>query len=196
MIKISRFLPTAKVYPPKIIGIYSPVMQSGKTTTANYLCANYNFSVKPFARPMKEMIRTFFNTMGFPPEVVEQMLTGNLKDQPIVTLDGKTPRDLMLSLGTDWGRGMVADDVWVKANLMSIFRDTVIDDVRFPNEYDAIKAAGGEVWCVVRGDPYIKEPAPEGEGRLDDYVFDKVIYNSGTIAQLRAEIATIMMGLN
>ena len=61
----------------------------------------------------------------------------------------------------------------------------VLTDVRFPNEAEAIQAAGGRLVRVVRpgqdtSDQHISETA------LDDLVADVEIQNDGTLDELRA----------
>jgi len=73
---------------------------------------------------------------------------------------GKSPREIMQLLGTEFARNMIDENVWVTA-LMRQLNDEdnyVIDDVRFPNEAAAIHARGGKVVRVVRpGDPSKKD---------------------------------------
>jgi hypothetical protein len=62
------------------------------------------------------------------------------KDTPLERLGGITPRRLMTSLGTDWGRNMIGDDLWLRMadywlQLQRRFSArVVILDVRFENE--------------------------------------------------------------
>lgn len=68
--------------------------------------------------------------------------------------NGHSGRDLMRSLGTEWGRKIIGEDVWVDMLFESLSKSdshlTVIDDVRFGNEADAIHAAGGIVVELIR----------------------------------------------
>jgi hypothetical protein len=81
-----------------------------------------------------------------------------------------TARQVMQEVGTGIGRRM-HKDIWVEACLRSIRNDNaelaVIDDVRFPNEVDAIRAAGGKVVRLHRA-PY-REDEHESETALDFY---------------------------
>jgi hypothetical protein len=63
----------------------------------------------------------------------------------------------------------------------------VVDDVRFKNEAEAIRAHGGEVWRVERYDPVTLMPFDNGlsvaakahvsETQLDRYIFDRYLWN-------------------
>ncbi|MFI6275971.1 hypothetical protein [Streptomyces sp. NPDC050988] len=94
-------------------------------------------------------------------------------------------------LGTEGGRGVLGEDVWIDA----LFRDfqlwgaTVITDVRFPNEADAIRSHGGLVVAIQRpGQERIREAGHVSENALAGYLFDDVILNDGTIEQLHDRV--------
>ncbi|MGW3336180.1 deoxynucleotide monophosphate kinase family protein [Streptomyces sp. NPDC001009] len=95
-------------------------------------------------------------------------------------------------LGTEAGRGVLGENVWVDA----LFRDaetwgpTVITDVRFPNEADAIRARGGLVVAIRR--PGVEAGRHVSENALAGYLFDDVILNDGTRAQLRDRVMQLM----
>jgi hypothetical protein len=178
----------------KIIGIYSPVMQSGKTTIARHLQLKYGYTIRPFAKTLKDMTSTFLTSMGFQSHIVEDMIFGTMKDKVIPSL-GVTPRHLMQTLGTAWGRDMVNPNVWVTANIQGSGDYTVIDDVRFPNEFEAIKKAGGEMWKVIRPGNPMTADSQLGEGLMDDglaYMFDHTFVNDGDMNDLRLRIDTNM----
>lgn len=64
-----------------------------------------------------------------------------------------TPRHALQSLGTEWGRSCY-ENVWadlaVRRALVSPAPLVLITDCRFINEARSVRAAGGEVWLVVR----------------------------------------------
>ncbi len=54
----------------------------------------------------------------------------------------------MQTLGTEWGRNLIASDLWIRAWQHALANvpagvPVVVDDCRFPNEADAVVAAGG-----------------------------------------------------
>lgn len=96
-------------------------------------------------------------------------------------------RQLLQRCGTDAGRKVLGDDVWVNAVIdrhLVEFQPLVIADVRFPNEAKAVKDSGGVIVRIER--PGIGPKAsPDGsvhvsETALDDWPFDAVVTNNGT----------------
>ena len=75
-------------------------------------------------------------------------IEGDLKEVPSAWLNGKTPRQFMQLLGTEFGRKLIGDDFWVSlwSNEAQYERRVVVDDCRFPNEAMAVRRLGGEVW--------------------------------------------------
>lgn len=99
-------------------------------------------------------------------------------------------RYLLQTLGTEWGRNWVCEDVWIRAwKARAEKHDRVIvDDVRFENEAQAVKAMGGEMWQIVRPSASYNG-SHASEGGLDKWHgFDRIIENSGTIEEFRAKI--------
>ena len=64
----------------------------------------------------------------------------------------------------------------------------IITDVRFPNEYDAIKSKGGIIIRVNRNESEIITNKHVSETALDDYNFDYVINNNSDINNLTSSI--------
>ncbi len=121
---------------------------SGKSTAASVLVEQYGFTRMSFAQPLRKMLREIGLT--------EEDLTSG-KSEPVDWLDGKTPRQLMQTLGTEWGRGMIHTNVWVtiaERKIAQLRADgvpgIVIDDVRFDNDADMIRRLGGVVIGVLR----------------------------------------------
>ncbi len=104
-----------------------------------------------------------------------------------------TVRNLLQDVGNAF-RDSITPDFWVNIMIGKIAAinkngsiDTIlIPDVRYPNEFRMIKDLGGEVWRVER--PNIEVMNHISETALDDYTFDKVIENNGTITDLQNTI--------
>lgn len=171
---------------------------SGKTTAARHLEAEHGFTVLPFAGPLKRMARAFGLTL--------REMAGDLKEAPCDALCGRTPRQFMQWLGTEFGRQMIGEDVWVNAwrrtvreAHMDAIADLcdedarariVADDVRFPNEAAAIRAMGGIVIRIERpgaGSSSGAGHASETQG----FPADLVILNTGTEADLKRQIGGV-----
>ncbi|MBB6308884.1 deoxynucleotide monophosphate kinase [Xanthobacter tagetidis] len=124
---------------------------AGKTTAALHLVEHHDFERVRFAGPLKAMMRALGCT--------EEEVDGALKETPCALLGGRTPRQAMQWLGTEWGRDMIAPDLWTRAweHAVAGKPRVVADDVRFPNEVAAIRRLGGRVIRIVAaGD----EPCP------------------------------------
>jgi hypothetical protein len=98
-------------------------------------------------------------------------------------------------LGTEGGRAVLGEDVWVDA----LFRDfetwgpSIVTDVRFPNEADAIRARGGLVVAIRRPDQtLIREAGHVSENALAGYLFDDVILNDGPVSQLHDRVRQLI----
>lgn len=179
---------------PVVIGLYSSVMQSGKSTVAQYLVENHGFVVVKFAGILKGMCRHFLGMIGVDPRTVERMIEGDLKEVPVPGFEF-TPRHLMITLGSDWGRQAVEDGLWIKLALAQVQcatdagQSVVVDDMRFPNEHAALKAVGASLVRITR--PGVQSTVSASEGLLDAYTFDHELINSGSLHDLlvRAENA-------
>ena len=110
----------------------------------------------------------------------------------------------MQTLGTEWGRALVWDDIWVQAlkqHVLSVERDEpdvahlfVIPDIRFSNEVDIVHNLGGIVGRVfnprVKIDPLVRHDSESGISFLKNMDFE--LLNDRTIPALhdkfRAEL--------
>jgi hypothetical protein len=179
----------------RLIGLYAPRMQSGKTAVAAILAAR-GFKTVKFAAPLKLMTSAFLKSVGIPEKEHFAYIEGELKEKTIPGI-GVTTRHLMRTLGKEWGRDNVNANVWVilaitraKEELRK-GRSVVIDDLRFPNEYRAILAAGGEAWRIVRKDIAYKSDG-HSEALLEGEFFDVTVKNTGTLEDLKRRVSAIL----
>lgn len=131
-----------------IIGLTGPD-GVGKSSIAKAM----GVPVLSFASPLKSMIAALLDDIGYTEVEVERALRGDMKNVPIPFCGGKTPRDLMRTLGTEWGRDLVAPNLWVDIALAGAltFKSTVVfDDVRFLNEAIGIKGYNGLLFEISR----------------------------------------------
>ena len=104
-------------------------------------------------------------------------------------------RRLLQRLGTEAGRDILGENIWVDTAFARTDADKIIvTDVRFPNEAEGIKARGGTLVRIERKgvDPRNDHPS---ETSLIDYDFDYTIDNSGSIEDLR-EMMLLMHDTN
>jgi len=170
---------------PILIGIYSPKPQSGKSTLAAFMAHNFGFEHRSISQPIKFMLEGLLISVGLPRPHVERLMRED-KEKTIPELGGRSFRELCQSLGTDWGRKLVQPRLWLEIALQPpsiVGRSVVIDDVRFVDEYWAIKEQGGEVWRIDR--PLAPIPSKhESEGQLEDMFFDRHFTNDSSKEKL------------
>lgn len=174
----------------KIIGI-TGLARSGKDTLAEYLVNDHGFIKLSFAAPIRAFVA---DITGLP---VSAMEDGPEKEQPLDWLNGQTPRRLMQTVGTEWGREMIDRDLWVKVVAQKIRQarqagatGVVVSDVRFDNEAEFIREWGGEVVRVVR-DGAVKVLAHASEAGVNPDLIDRVIDNNGPMMALRQHAADL-----
>ena len=154
---------------PRLIGLLGR-KGSGKDTAALVLLAQGYQNVK-FAGAMKDMLRCLLAYQGAEPGVIERMVEGDLKEVPTSLLGGQEPRFAMQTLGTEWGRDLIASDIWVQTAIRRAGdQQTVITDVRFPNEMEAIVKAGGVCFGVTADWIEATEGEHQSEALIDDLI--------------------------
>jgi hypothetical protein len=175
-----------------IIGL-SGYAQSGKDSTAELLCLNYGYTRLAFADPMRQALITInpkLDSITRVSDLVEDYGWDVAKKNPEV-------RRLLQVLGTDFGRKMLGDDVWINIALSGIKSEDkiVVSDVRYPNEAEAIKKLGGTVWRINRHN-HSAVNGHTSEHAMDNYMFNYVIYNDGTLDDLSDEVFMLAKELN
>lgn len=129
----------------RIVGITGKA-GSGKSTAAKELIRLGWVNVK-MAGALKDMMRA----IGLTDDHIE----GDLKEVPCYILSGRTPRYAMQTLGTEWGRDIMSNDLWVNIaeyrakSWMENGFDVVVDDIRFQNEADMIRNLGGIIVGII-----------------------------------------------
>lgn len=143
---------------------------AGKSTVARCIRYKYGYKILSFAQPIKDMLIS----MGLREYDVNDP---DLKEV-VCTEFTKSPRYMMQSLGTEWGRELISDRIWITCleQRISPYMDYVIDDVRFQNEAEFIRSKGGKIIHVERtrmdnGDLHVSEAG------ISDEFIDTTIKN-------------------
>lgn len=159
----------------RLIGIAGQA-RSGKDTLASYLLDNlgYDWSRSSFADPIKNML----NVIGV-----------DCSDNAKAVIDdsyGVTPRHMMQTLGTEWGRTLIDNDIWVKAFArLNAGMCVIVPDVRFENEADLVRQHGVLIHLTGRGGIAGNHVSENPIGFKDG---DIVIDNSRDLAWLYAQV--------
>lgn len=168
--------------PPRLIGFTGPA-GCGKDLAASLIPAAVRVG---FADALYAGLAAM---LGVP----EAELRDRSRKEHPIAVGCPSPRRLLQTLGTEWGRGCVSKDLWVT---LAVRRweeawkgavTIVVPDVRFQNEAEAIRDHGGQVWRIIRDVPPIAA-GHVSEAGLRKELVDREIRNDGTIADLRANV--------
>jgi hypothetical protein len=197
-----------------IIGVVG-FIGSGKGTVSDILVEKYGYQKFAFADVLKDTVSVMF---GWPRHLLEGDTNESRKfretiddfwDDRLSDKLGKsiTPRYILQIIGTEAGRDVFGEDIWVSTLERRIrgIENVVISDVRFPNEIKFVQDRDGMVTRVVRGrDPEWFDTALDHnrgikydmhsrypEVHVSEWVwigqpFDYVLSNNGTKVELEA----------
>lgn len=169
---------------PRIIALSGPA-GSGKSTAAAAL-QDKGYTLVKFAAPLKDMSRA----IGLSDEYIE----GNLKERPLDWLQGKSPRQFMQLLGTEFGRDCIGPHFWVglwERAVLDVLDGggrVVCDDCRFANEADAVRKLGGVVVRLVGRGGLAGGHVSESM----DWEADVTLQNCGAIPDLHGELGRMV----
>lgn len=169
---------------PFLVGLCG-LAGSGKSHVAkamheNAMSAGTPCVVLAFATPIKLMLEALLRTHMTAREAHHYLNTEDGKRTPLDLLQGRTPRQAMQTLGTEWGRTLIGPNIWIDVQMkhaqvyLAQGVSVIFDDVRFPSETAAIRDAGGEVIHVFN--PYIHSEDAHISERLPP--FDRTFENA------------------
>lgn len=173
--------------PPALIGLLGK-KRAGKDTAARFLAQDHGFVRYAFADPLKSV------ALYVDPFVSDGWHYSRLSE--VLHARGEHGAKELAEVRQVWQRLGVAmrehvdPDVWLDATMRKVLaesRPVVITDVRFPNEADAIEAAGGLLVRILRAlaptdDAHVSETA------LDSRACGAHIVNDGPVESLRAAV--------
>lgn len=120
----------------------------GKSTIAEVLCREHDFCEIILAGPLKAGLGAMFAAGG-----IDDF--SELPKEQIIPELSVSPRHLMQTLGTEWGRRLVRDDIWLVMAENRMRRDYrignkrfVVSDIRFENEAAWVRSLGGVVMHI------------------------------------------------
>ena len=175
---------------PRLIGL-SGRAGTGKSTIARLLCEQHAFVEIALADPIKRALAAM---LDLPRAYLDDPAT---KETPIAWLRNTTPRRLMQTLGTGWGRQIITDDLWLILARRRIERLTaqaerehiagiVISDLRYADEAAFVRAQGGTIWHIVRPAPPVE--AHSSEAGITAQPGDRTCDNTGDLDRLETTL--------
>lgn len=186
-----------------LIGL-AGLARCGKDTAAEILSSQLNLHRYAFADPMKRMLEQVFG---------DNFVSGDR--ERIDPISGVSYRTLMQTLGTEWGRSVQPDLwtrvaaakwEWVKEGMpwetelgrisnMQLGREElnqgmIISDVRFDNEADWIRSAGGLIIHIRRpGERPVGVDGHVSEQGVTPHGQDYFLVNGGTLEVFKDHVA-------
>ena len=196
----------------QIIGVCGR-KRHGKDAVGRVLREHFGYTCTAFADPLKRVVMSVYDLSW------DQVFGDEAEKEAVIERWGLSPRQIMQRFGTEVGRS-VHPDTWIRNTLDNIHSAVsgrgawlrndvqrefehrwtatpklwVVTDVRFPNEAEAIREAGGQVWTVVR--PSLGAPVDEhtSEKSVDLVVPDARIINDGSLDDLRTRVQAVLGG--
>jgi hypothetical protein len=180
----------------RAIGL-SGYARSGKDTVAARMVSEHGYTRISFADPIREALERLNPHVEFGGYYMP--LATALRGTGWETLKDLSPgsRVLLQRMGTEVAREMFSQDFWVEQALKKIpdGAKVVFADVRYPNEAEAVRSLGGQVWRVVRQNTEAAN-SHTSESAMDNYSFDAVIKNFAEIEELDSVVDHLVWGAN
>lgn len=174
----------------KTIILINGLPRSGKDTVADYICQKYAIEKKSFADSLKNIICGTFNIAR---EELDVMKNAPYRF-PMYFGEHKTDfRELLQRFGTEGMKPVFGASVWADILYDSVKKDTnyttVVPDFRFLSEYKPQDDIRLHTVLIKDGRELPKEGhASDVELYKNDFVFDTIIENTGSIQDLYKKI--------
>ena len=166
-----------------LIGL-SGYAQAGKDSLGAALVKNHGFTRYAFADALKEMAYRLN-------PIIDKDHRGYIRLKEVVDVQGweeakENPevRRLLQVMGTEAGRELLGENIWVDTVLNKVGGDNVvITDCRFPNEAMAVRLRNGFIVRIER--PGVGAANDhDSETSLDDWPFDVTVTNGRSVQAL------------
>jgi hypothetical protein len=171
--------------PAPLIGIAGKA-RAGKNTLADFLQAQYGGYQYSFANPIRAMLKA-----GFGVDLDTDYW--NAKKEEVIPAIGRSPRELMQTLGTQWGRRTVHPELWLilaTGVLNARGPGMIVSDIRFENEAAWVRKLGGTVIHLYRDKaPQVAEH--ESENGVIVQPQDMQVYNNAGLEDLQFAVSRL-----
>lgn len=167
--------------------------RAGKSTVARMLVDEHGFREVSFAAPLYRALAAMLRT--------DIAALQHDKERAIEWL-GRSPRYLLQTLGTEWGRDLVRPDLWLLLASREIERIAalggeriVISDVRYDNEARFVVERGGQIWQIWRPQARAQD-AHASERGISESWSARGILNDGSLEELRERVRHLVAQLS
>ena len=169
-----------------VIGIAGPA-RAGKDTFAEMLVENgIDAVIVSLANPIKDMVEAGLG-------LSYQQLYGHSKEI-IDTRYNATPRKILQTLGTEWGRELIDQDIWLNALKNKAEGNIIIPDIRFQNEADFVRKHG--ILIHISRDSVNINSDHASEVGVDKLAIDFFISNNQELSNLETQARSVAMYIN
>lgn len=184
---------------PRMIGICGDIGH-GKSAVADYLVDNYGYVQLSWAEPLKEVCLQVYKHLGAKRRHFFGTQANKAEPLPNITDSLNHPhtgRSILEHMGTEGFRG-VDKATWVKVGLATAvdpYPDLrfVVSDVRFINEFEAIRSRDGVIWQAIKmGQQHQRDHESDQEWRhcIKDAL---LVAKPGDLEGLRLSVDKVMM---
>lgn len=185
---------------PRVIGLCG-LAGSGKSTAAEFL-EGCGYTRLRFADPLKAMVDALLEAAGVWADQRARMIEGDLKEVAQGGLGGRTPRYVMQTLGTEWGRDLIGADFWTSLarrrawEVLDAGGRVVFEDVRFVNEAEVVRQlhTSAAVWQLKGRAAQIAAAGAVHPSERLEVEPDLVLDNSWGLEALEVQIVGQLLG--
>ena len=176
----------------KTIGL-AGLKRSGKDTVADFLVQEYGFKKLAFADPMKQVVRSLD-----PYVTVDGLRLSDVDNADEDHLKAEYPeyRRLLQRIGTEAVREnpLFGENFWINMLLRRMHSDDnyVVSDVRFLDEYAAMKNVGAQIWRIDRPGIETSTDTHRSETELLSFEPDRVIVNDSDLKALLLKVHALV----
>lgn len=180
-----------------IIGI-SGYARTGKDEIAKVLVEEFGFERLAFADKLRECVYALNPIVAYDWDLASPIYLSEVIDKygwdgVKSSRYGIEVRRLLQRFGTEVGRNILGENIWVDATFMvtDVTKNYIVTDCRFRNEAMGILRQGGKMWRVNRpGVGPVNDHI--SETGLDNFSFDAVIENDGALTDLAESVRLLL----
>lgn len=173
---------------------------AGKDAAADILSSGYGFVKMGMSDPLNEALLKLDPLVPRRWRRAERYSALHARVGYVKAKKNREVRRLLLTLGTDVVRNMIAEDTWIKiasARIEELLAEGVnvaITGMRFFNEIDMVRSLGGTLVYVNRPDQNLIDETNgvhEAEQSVGPIFFDQNLDNIGTLLDLNVAVARL-----